>query len=321
MNIIAVELESVLPSVKPPSFANIGISSAFLPWGEGRTDVLLNTAQATANKLEEVLWDPVNNRTIEALQGMPYIQIINAKTGEFAASTLTIPHRIGTGYLARHKDAKLDGKPFPDELRARIERKGIYQAVFELDPISIIFGCFLSHINGVYRIPRTITGQFVAQNAIPLPTGGASHDPIVASGDMIKNPTDFGGKKKLSKVGLGNIPYVRESYTAERYQGKFVIDSRLVRRSGLGDLEGNLIETLAEFCLVKFLSEPIALRTECYLSVKQIVPSTPLRTLSELEAQLQAQIQALTKQNLWEGVTTVEIPIDIDPTKGGEDSN
>ena len=155
MSFIKVDasFESLLYTVKPPSFLDVGISQAYLPW-ENRHDVLLNSPQATANQFEALIWDSANNCLIPELKGLPYVEIINSLTGKFVASTLTLPHRIGTAYLARHKDAKLGEGRFRDVLKERVKNEGIYSAVFSLDPMSIVLGCFLSHIQGSMRIPR-----------------------------------------------------------------------------------------------------------------------------------------------------------------------
>ncbi len=46
--------ESLLYTVKPPTFLDVGISQAYLPW-ENRHDVLLNSPQATANQFEALI--------------------------------------------------------------------------------------------------------------------------------------------------------------------------------------------------------------------------------------------------------------------------
>lgn len=264
MSFIKVDasFESLLYTVKPPSFLDVGISQAYLPW-ENRHDVLLNSPQATANQFEALIWDCAKNSLIPELKGLPYIEIVNSLDQKFVASTLTLPHRIGTAYLARHKDAKLGAGRFRDILKQRVRTEGIYPTVFSLDPMSIVLGCFLSHIQGSMRIPRVLSGQFIAKNAIAMPTGGASIDPISAAGDSVnlsyfeKEKKNKKGKittekiTKASGIGLGNVPYVRESFTAQEYSGKFVVDNRLVEQSTLKDCEKQLVFALSQYLLVK----------------------------------------------------------------------
>ena len=322
---LTAELDNLLVTAKPPIFMDVGVSQAYLPW-HNRHDVLLNTPQATANQLEALIWDDVNHQLIPELAGLPYIEIINTLTGQFLASTLTLPHRIGTGYLSRHKDAKLDGERFRDALKAQVKHDGIYPAVFRLDPMSIVLGCFLSHIQGNMRIPRVVSGQFVAENAVAMPNGGASHDPVSAAGDSIITQGYFvkekkeKGKiktqpiKKAADIGLGNVPYVRESYQAERYLAKFVIDTRLVDTSPLDDRAKQLIATLSEYLVAKFLSQPMMLRSECYFSADpDKIQSSPqaLRPLDALQTDLRRQIDRCSEAGVWAGVTTVEIPVEL----------
>lgn len=316
---VDASFDSLLYTVKPPTFLDVGISQAYLPW-ENRHDVLLNSPQATANQFEALIWDSANNRLIPELEGLPYIEIVNSLDGKFVASTLTLPHRIGTAYLARHKDAKLGDGRFRDVLKERVKAEGIYPAVFSLDPMSIVLGCFLSHIQGSMRIPRVLSGQFIAKNAIALPTGGASIDPISAAGDSV-NLVHFEkekkekGKikaekiKKASSIGLGNVPYVRESFTAEEYCGKFVVDNRLVEQSTLKDSEKQLIFTLSKYLLAKFLHSPIMLRSECYLELSSIRYDTDDQFPSA--DRLLEEVQTLIQECGCQGKITVKVPIEL----------
>jgi CRISPR-associated protein Csb1 len=298
LNVITVEFESALPTVKPPTFLDVGVSQAYLPW-EQRLDVLLHTPQATANLIEDSIWDSVNHTLIPELEGLPFVEIYT-ESGQYVASTLDLPHRLGTGYLLKNKHAELDGQRFREGLRERIRRQGVYQAAFALCPMSIVLGSFYTHIAGVYRIPRVLSGEFVAENAISMPTGGAVHDPVSARGKGVNLKHMFaidrkGNKdkavKKPSEAGLGNIVYVRESFKAQRYVGRFVIDTRLVDKSNLDSRAKHLIQVLSEYLVRRLLSEPITLRTECYLIPQKETALHTLSKLEELEQQIKAAIQ------------------------------
>lgn len=310
LNVITVDFESALPTVKPPTFLDVGVSQAYLPW-EQRLDVLLHTPQATANLIEDSVWDAVKHELIPELKGLPFVDIYT-ESGQYVASTLDLPHRLGTGYLLKNKHAKLDGQRFREGLRQRIRDRGVYQAVFELCPMSIVLGSFYTHIAGVYRIPRILSGEFVAENAISMPTGGAVHDPVSARGQGINSSHIFAiekksGKdkavKKPSEAGLGNIVYVRESFKAQRYVGRFVIDTRLVDKSNLDDRAKHLVQVLSEYLLRRLLSEPVTLRTECYLMLTKEASLRSLADLETLEKQVQQAIQDCS--NLFEKVRIV----------------
>jgi len=300
LNVITVEFESALPTVKPPTFLDVGVSQAYLPW-ESRLDVLLHTPQATANLIEESIWDAVNHTLIPELAGLPFVDIYT-RSGQYIASTLDLPHRLGTGYLLKNKHAELDGQRFREGLRQRIRDRGVYRTVFALCPMSIVLGSFYTHIAGVYRIPRVLSGEFVAENAVAMPTGGAVHDPVSARGrgvnlqHMFAISRDKKGEKdksigKPSEAGLGNIVYVRESFKAQRYIGRFVIDTRLVDKSDLDPKAKHLIQVLSEYLVRRLLSEPVTLRTECYLTPAKETSLRPMPALAELEQQLQQSIQ------------------------------
>jgi CRISPR-associated protein Csb1 len=314
INVIAVEFESALPTVKPPSFLDVGVSQAYLPW-EQRLDVLLHTPQATANLIEDGIWDAVNHQLISELEGLPFVEIYT-ESGDYVASTLDLPHRLGTGYLLKNKHAKLDDQRFREGLRQRIRDRGIYQTVFALCPMSIVLGSFYTHIAGVYKIPRVLSGEFVAENAVSMPTGGAVHDPVSARGlgvnisHMFAISRDKKGEKdkavgKPSEAGLGNIVYVRESFKAERYMGRFVIDTRLVEKSNLDPKAKQLIQVLSEYLVRRLLSETITLRTECYLTPKTETAMRPLPELEPLEAAVKSAIQNCADLDLFEKVRVV----------------
>ncbi len=300
LNVITVEFESALPTVKPPTFLDVGVSQAYLPW-EQRLDVLLHTPQATANLIEESIWDAVSHTLIPELSGLPFVDIYTA-SGQYVASTLDLPHRLGTGYLLKNKHAQLGEQRFREGLRQRIRDQGLYRAVFALCPMSIVLGSFYAHIAGVYRIPRVLSGEFVAENAVAMPTGGAVHDPVSARGRGVNPKHMFGvdknGKDKAVKTpaeaGLGNIPYIRESFKAQRYLGRFVIDTRLVDKSDLDPKAKHLIQVLSEYLVRRLLSEPVTLRTECYLTPIQETSLRPMSTLKELESQVRQSIQDCT---------------------------
>lgn len=318
INVITVEFESALPTVKPPTFLDVGVSQAYLPW-EQRYDVLLHTPQATANLIEASVWDAVNHALVPELEGMPFVEIYT-QSGQYVASTLDLPHRLGTGYLLKNKEAKLDGERFREGLRERIRKQGVYSAVFALCPMSIVLGSFYTHIAGVYRIPRVLSGEFVAENAVSMPTGGAVHDPVSARGmgvnikQMFAISRDKKGEKdkaisKPSEAGLGNIVYVRESFKAERYVGRFVIDTRLVEKSNLAPEAKHLIRVLSEYLVSRLLSETVTLRTECYLTPVEITCSNKqeLPTLDKAAADVKQAIQDCAE--LFEKVR-VEVPDD-----------
>lgn len=271
-NVIKVEFESALPTVKPPTFLDLGISQAYLPW-EQRLDVLLHTPQAVANSIEACVWNAVEHTLVAELEGLPFVEIYT-ESGQYVASSIDLPHRLGTGYLLKNKHATLDGQRFREGLRQRFREVGIYKATFALCPMTIILGSFFSHIAGVYKLPRVLSGEIIAENAVSLPTGGATHDPISASGRGINAKHIFAIDKKTGKdkeiqkpseAGLGNIPYIRESFKAQRYVGSFIIDTRLVDKSNLEPRAKRLIEVLSSYLLRRLLSDAIALRTECYL--------------------------------------------------------
>jgi len=71
LNVITVDFESALPTVL--TFLDVGVSG--LPPWEQRVDVLLHTCQATANLIEDSVWDAVEHSLIPELEGLPFVDI------------------------------------------------------------------------------------------------------------------------------------------------------------------------------------------------------------------------------------------------------
>ncbi|MFP3325500.1 hypothetical protein R0K05_20790, partial [Planococcus sp. SIMBA_160] len=81
----------------------------------------------------------------------------------------------------------------------------------------------------------------------------------------------------------------------------------------LPDAAKELISLLSQYLVAKFLSEPIMLRSECYFQVKEIKgtdPDLPSK-VETLQKDLQQKIQQCQEEGLFNGVTTVEIPIEL----------
>jgi len=98
-----------------------------------------------------------------------------------------------------------------------------------------VLGSF--YIAGVYRIPVFPSGEFVAENAISMATGGAVHDPVSARGQGINSSTSLplrrksGKDKAVKSQWLDWATFMCVKVLRHNGVGRFVIDTRLVDKS------------------------------------------------------------------------------------------
>ena len=266
--IIEASLEPIFSTIQPAFFIDVGHSLYTQPL-TNKQCLIVDSPQSVANYLEAVTWNALEQKLVDILAGLPYIElqkkVEKVKDTKTVASSITLPHRLGTGYFAKHNDSQLK-----NILTEEISQYGLYPTLFKYDPNSIIHGCFLSHLGSteIHRIPRLLTGRIEAKNVVAVSLGGTSKDPLSASGkdwDMDFFEKDSKGNKfKPSKLGLGNLPYHAEEYACETVSAKFIINCNLIEATGLPKSAQDLLNAIAQWKILKFLDSSIRLRTTEY---------------------------------------------------------
>ena len=293
--IIEASLEPIFSTIQPAFFIDVGHSLFAQPL-TNKQCLIVDSSQSVANYLEDVTWNALEQKLVDPLIGLPYIELQNQEKGtKPIASSITLPHRLGSGYFAKHNDSELK-----NILIEEIDRYGPYRTLFKYDPNSIIHGCFLSHLGGVatlHRISRLLTGRIEAKNVVAVSLGGTSKDPLSASGknwDMdLFEKNAKGNKHKPSELGLGNLPYHTEEYACETISAKFIINCKSIEATGLPKEAQNLIGAIAQWKVLKFLNSPIRLRTTEY-ECGEITGNT--LELSSLEKEIPKLIKTCTKK-------------------------
>jgi CRISPR-associated protein Csb1 len=284
-----------LGTVKPPTFIGVGQSHVVLPWNNQQVTVL-HTPQACANLLESMVWDADNDCLFPEFEGLPWIEVRHADE-KFAASTLTLPHRIGSGWLANNSHTRLkDGRSTKELIEHTVKEKGFYQALIELDPLSAVFGCWMSHLDlrGVVRTARCINLSILAENAVSIAMGGAVHDPIATSGQHLGQDTGNEGETtRASESGIGNIPYQRDTVMAEKYTINTMITDAPLRGSKLKPEQRTMVLAIAQYIVAKALSQPLFLRSEAVLEVDKGELPQEWRDLDGLKKAMQKAIIAV----------------------------
>lgn len=254
--IVKTQFESLQSTIQPASFKDVG-PGMFKNPATGATDVVIQSPQGTANLLELTCWDAKAEKLVAELEGLPYVELFNKATGLFAASSITLPHRLGSGYLAKHKESDL-AKPLLEALKQNPARATLHYC-----PNTLVHGAFYSHLDNGYKLTRLLNGEIIARDCTPVALGGVAFDPIISSGDKL-DMTYFDAQK-ASSVGLGHLPYYKEAFVAKKIEGIFIFDRALLESYQLPEAANQLIESLALFKLYRLLSHPLRIRSGCDL--------------------------------------------------------
>jgi len=265
---------------QPTGFPDLGAAEYTTP--DGKQMLLLESTQSMANRFEQVCWDEVNNRLVEPLNGIPYIHV-DLGGGAFTNSILEA-HRVNSEYITGKKGgftnkiiAELD-----TDKKKPIDFKKFYSILLKYDPNCLIHGVFLEEIDGRLRLPRMLSAFIEASGVLPVQSGGVKFSRVQPS----------------LKEGLGNVPYARREYTAEKITAYFNLDLAGVRGFGLGtDVEVFLVP-LSLYKIRRFLREGLRLRTACDLQLVSDLKVTNIESveipeLEELETSLVESIVGL----------------------------
>lgn len=218
--------------------------------------ILVESPQSVANRMELACWDAPGERLIEALQGLPYVRVID-KQGKMLTSSILESHRLNSPYILEGEDKSvfnmLKSELAEFDLGAVNPRK-LAAVLFRFDSGSLLHGVFLAKkdlAGGRLRLPRLISGFVEAVKTSPAESGGVKNDHVDPSGD--------------TKKGFGNVPYHRTEFTAERITAYFNLDLALLRSYGLPKEAERLLIALALFKIRRFLRTGLRLRTACDL--------------------------------------------------------
>jgi CRISPR-associated protein Csb1 len=180
-----------------------------------------------------------------------------------------------------------------DSVAGMMDLPKIIKAIFKYDTNTVLHGAFLEKVAGRIRFARAISGFIEARNVSVATNGGVKNDHIDPSGNEYKY-TDINGKSRDG--GLGNVPFPRTEFTAERITAYFNLDLALLRGYRLGNDATDLLTALALLKVRRFLETGLRLRTACDLDVVGEIRVRPsgftLPTTAELLAAMPDYIAA-----------------------------
>lgn len=265
---------------QPTGFPDVGAGVYTLP--NGKEQLLVESAQSVANRLEAACWDEATNELVTVLNGLSYVRV-NDANGHLLTTSVQEAHRLNSPYIERTEffERDLKGAIAFDETKP-MDRTRLVAALARFDIGCLLHGVFLESIAGVLRVPRALSGFIEADGVSRVNTGGVKNDRVQPSKD------EEGGR--TAAEGFGNVPFHRTEFVAERTIAYFNLDLEQLRGYRLGVEMERLLLALALFKVQRFLATGLRLRTACDFSASLLVVKAPadfrVPTIDEVTAAL-----------------------------------
>ena len=270
-------------AIQPPSFPGLGQNN-YRSGGVSYTTIA--TKAAVINQLEASLVE-TPGYLVPALKNLPHLAVQTIEDGtrlHQRFTTAELPHRVGSGvFTLKHSgSAEWD---FPLRLREKMDEVGAHAALAYYDPLSALFGCFLSHYPNIPSVKSkftgaVVTGGCVASNTQQVVSSAVTLDPLGAS----KSEVGFldGDKVKASAVGVGNLIHLQHDIHFDEVSLHLFLNQQRLRfyPKAIQDLLVNIYR----YAALKSLYQGLDFRNRCLLK--------PLNKVSYNEESLAKSIQA-----------------------------
>ncbi len=278
---------------QPTGFPNLGHAAYEAPDGAGQI-VLVESAQSMANRLEAVCWDEAADDWVAPLKGLPLIKVVDAQNISLTNSVLEA-HRLNSPYILEGKDQTVFNmlkERLADMEEGRVSFGELARVLLQFDTNALVHGVFLAKkelAGGRLRLPRALAAFIEATEAKVATSGGVKNDTVDPRGDANK--------------GFGNVPFVRDEWTAKEIIAYFNLDLRQIRSFALGEDVEKLLIALSLFKIEQFLDKGLRLRTACDLDQVEIRVTRPeafvLPSLDMLADELPGLIETVARQGLF----------------------
>jgi CRISPR-associated protein Csb1 len=269
-----------------------------------------------ANRLEHACLDGDGPRIAPELDGLPYVLVRLTGEVETETSSLIEAHRINSPYIisdATFQQAFKERSAYKKGLP--LDWKKIGQALFFLDPNSLLHGVFMANLeDGRIKVPRMLSGFIEAEDIREVASGGVKNNPLDPTGKIRAAGYD--------KDVYGNVPYHRTEYTARRIVAYFNFDLSLLAGYGLDSEAGELLAALGLYKVRRFLNGGLRLRTACDFAAKEEVriqapAGFSLPSESELLTAVRRGIQLCTGKGLFAHPAVTQLSTRV-VLKGGD---
>ncbi len=307
--LFAIPLEPVQGKrFQPTGFPSLGAATYQTADGQ---NLLVESAQSMANRLEATVWDEANQDVKSEFTGLSHVKVL--RDGNFLTDTVLESHRLNSPYLLEGKD-----KGFYNQLKKAlggleqgpIDRRRLAAVLLRFDAGSLLHGVFLAKkelAGGRLRVARALSAFIEADGVRVAASGGVKNDHVNPSGD--------------TKSGFGNVPFARDEFTADRITLYFNLDLAQIRGYGLGESAERLLIFLSLYKLRALLDGGMRLRTSCDLKVAttEIEATQPrgfkLPALDGLTTDLKGAIAACKEM-----MTVTEVTFNDELKKGKEEN-
>lgn len=254
---------------QPTGFPSLGAATFETSKG---TNLLVESTQSMANRLELTIWNGATRDLISSMQGLSHVRVWRMKDQEkqFLTDTIIESHRLSSPYVLDGTNS--DGLLFFDVLaqsfrefdKGFFNRKYLMQEILRLDIGSLIHGVFMSQkrnktslASGRLRVSRALSAFIEASGVRIASSGGVKNDHV--------NPS--WPKTKVAE-GYGNVPFHRDEYTAEKITLFVNIDLAQIRGYGFREDVEELLILLSLYKLRSLINQGhLDLRTNCDLKV------------------------------------------------------
>ncbi len=247
---------------QPTGFPDLGAAT----FNRGK-DLIVESAQSVANRLEVAIWDELNQDVVEPLRGIPYV-VVKDKDGSMITNSILESHRLNSYYITESDDKKFFNQ-LKQELGAKDKKESdrpinlaqMAKAIGQYDCNTLLHGVFFSKSElsgGRFKLPRAISGFIEAYNISQSDSGGTKVDRVNPSAD-----------KAEIALGAGNVPFHRSEFTADEIVAYFNLDLSQLRAYRMGEQMQELLIGMAIYKVQKFLTEGLRLRTACDLEMNK----------------------------------------------------
>lgn len=273
---------------QPTGFPDLGAGTYTLPNGDEQ--LLVESAQSVANRLEAACWDEAANDMVEPLRGLPYVRV-NAADGSLLTTSVQEAHRLNSVYIEKSdfKNRLVEAIGFDE--KKPMDKHKLVAALARFDIGCLVHGVFLESIAGVLRIPRALSGFIEADRVVRVSSGGVKNDRVQPGKDEEAAQT--------AAEGFGNVPFHRTEFAAERITAYFNLDLEQLRGYRLGPAIERVLFALSLFKIQRFLATGLRLRTACDLAAAALDVKAPagfaMPTAQEIETALPGLIKAASE--------------------------
>jgi CRISPR-associated protein Csb1 len=269
---------------QPTGFPGLGAATFQTATG---LNLLVESTQSMANRMEVVCWDSTNQDLRPELQGLSHVRV--TRKGAFLTDSVLESHRLNSPYLLAGKDQAFLNRLKEDlgGLEAGpIDRGKLASTLLKYDIGSLIHGVFIARkelAGGRLRVARALSAFVEADGVRVAPSGGVKNDHVFPQGD--------------AKVGFGNVPFARDEFTADRIMLYVNLDLGQIRGYGLGEDVERLLVLLALYKVRALLDSSLRLRTACDFEpaestvVARTPPAFDLPSLAAITADVKSAIE------------------------------